>query len=540
MAPEPLRRRLRLAFRGDIDAAWDAWCLEINDRNPDPNAFVAHLQAQGRLVGVHGPTLVSDDKDPWLDELDEPLHGPTEDAAFPSGAYGYLDDDEEDIESMTVRHEEAPIELPEPEPMSVRTVIRPDPTRRPTIAPPQRTPTVVGPNAEREVLPTEIDVNGHSSGRRAAHRPAPRPPMPAPTPAPLSLTPSSASSESSLTRTRTSDSQWWRSVTTGGITSFALIVLLGTLSMVISGAGVGAALWQRHASDVRTRQLVTVLTLSSAQANRVESGLVALHTPAVAAAALTAEAASSPTTWRVRLRTPADFRADAPSPHPDATLRPEGTPLGPGWVSPTVPVLASGSEPKPSWRAATALATRHLPSVLDEHPAAEVVWVGLENGLYLALPGHSGLAEGYDPQTDSVYRAVRTRGRPVWRRRPGGAITLGRPILAPGKGRRLIGVAGVDVSSGWLQDTLLPSTLRGTPDVYGMLLDGEASIVATSHPDVTIPLHGTVADAARTGGSGYVFADEASRATRLHVYHHLAEIGWTYVMVGPADLLLNQ
>ncbi|HHO49880.1 MAG TPA: hypothetical protein ENK18_03180, partial [Deltaproteobacteria bacterium] len=302
----------------------------------------------------------------------------------------------------------------------------------------------------------------------------------------------------------------------GGLTTLGLL-LLGAIALLVTAAGVGGALWQGHRSDTHTRQLVTSLTLSAAQASRLEGQLVELRGLLNTAMALTTEALTVQSARRTpRLVPPSDFALDRPPP-PGGQLQDATHPLGPGWVSPDLPsaALLGIEEPLPGWGEVVGALGRQLPAPLARQDAATLLWVGLDAGLSVALPGHHART---DPRTDPLYQAAQASPRAVWLRRPGGGAAIGHRIEHEGA---RIGVVGIEISSLWLAESLLPSKLRNVPGLYGLLLDPRAEPIAWTTPEPPGPsdLAPELITSVQKGGSGYLFG-ESIAGTHLYLYHH--------------------
>lgn len=322
----------------------------------------------------------------------------------------------------------------------------------------------------------------------------------------------------------------------GGLTTLG-VALFGLVALLVSAAGAGGALWQRHRSDARMRQLVTTLTLSAAQANRIEGRLMGIQGLLSTTAALTSEALSAQPGARAQRVIPASaFAEDQPKP-PGAELQGSDHPLGPGWVSPALPSFALLGVPQaaPGWPEVAGVLGRQLPGPLARQPAAEVLWVRLDAGLHVALPGHHART---DPRSDPLYRNAHAHTQPIWLRRPEGGAAVGRAIEAEGVS---IGVVGIELSGPWLTEALLPNKLQDDPDIHGLLLDPQAEPIAwtlDARPGPSV-LDPAVISSAQKGGSGYVFGRSAEGVVQLYVYHHLDGPRWTHVIYGPPEVLLT-
>lgn len=171
------------------------------------------------------------------------------------------------------------------------------------------------------------------------------------------------------------------------------------------------------------------------------------------------------------------------------------------------------------------------------------LWVGLEDGSYLAWPGRAGLPDEFDPRTLPAFRqAVESRG-PHWgdpHRDP-----LGQGVLLPcsrplrDAGGALLGVAGFELSLSWLEeDYLFPAFWTGARRAF--LLDDTGHVVLDHGEAAPAGSHAAFPDAvirraARTGRTGYRTTSFDGTPTLL-VYHHLETVGWTWVVAGdPLD-----
>lgn len=180
---------------------------------------------------------------------------------------------------------------------------------------------------------------------------------------------------------------------------------------------------------------------------------------------------------------------------------------------------------------------------------APVVWtyVALEEGILGALPGTGVYPINYDPRTRPWYANARGHRLPHW-----GSVYLDESgmglLLDCGTGLydssgRFLGVAALDITVGYLVDSLLdPTGLPAKTEAY--LVDQDGKIVVQS----------SLKEAAKTGKDYHagplpfsqvltaINAGSTSGhlkvADKLMVWTRLDAVPWTYLVVGRADELV--
>ncbi len=179
-----------------------------------------------------------------------------------------------------------------------------------------------------------------------------------------------------------------------------------------------------------------------------------------------------------------------------------------------------------------------------------IVWsyVATEEGILVGYPGSGVYPEAYDPRAQAWYRASTDAIGPHWEPATLDESGMGLLVTATRALRRpdgsLIGVAAVDITVGYLIDTLLAPTGLSTP-VEAWLVNGDGRIVVRSslkdharrmrewnqqpfgYPDVL----GAVAASPE---SGHLVSEGT-----LWAWSALPTLGWTYLVSGDEAALLG-
>lgn len=189
-----------------------------------------------------------------------------------------------------------------------------------------------------------------------------------------------------------------------------------------------------------------------------------------------------------------------------------------------------------------------------------VAWtyVGLENGVYTAFPGHGQFPDNFDHRESPWYELARDAQGPVWgapsldQAGVGLVLTCAQALAHDGE---LLGVAGIDVTFDYLITELLEAPeFKDLENVETFLLDPEGRIAVRSSrkgkevtggalrnrtmrmPDFH---HPDVVRAVRDKQSGWLQAD-GPEGMELVVYNRMHSIGWYYVVAGDVDELLSR
>ncbi|MEN0066775.1 MAG: cache domain-containing protein, partial [Myxococcota bacterium] len=290
---------------------------------------------------------------------------------------------------------------------------------------------------------------------------------------------------------------------------------------------------------------VKAVTVGALQASRLESALVAGIGPLDATATLVTEALENGPRWRpVKGRPPGEFRSENTLPETGfAVDRSPDKTQGPRWVDPMTPAVFSPEVElqNPRWGALSEVFQRHLPPMINDRGAVGAVWVGLEDGFYITLPGR-GIDGDLDPRNDPVYRGARTAASSVdWTADSYGRLTVARPLVAPDAESAFLGVVAVEFDAEWVIDHLLPRPLVGVPGVGSLLLDDGPMIVAATELEEAKAINPTLlegmdeVDPETT--SGYRIVRDGNGQELLYIHHRLTSMGWTHVIYGPLERL---
>lgn len=297
----------------------------------------------------------------------------------------------------------------------------------------------------------------------------------------------------------------------------------------------------------RQRQTFTrAVTVGATQATMLESAFVAGLGPLDATAAVLTEALENGPKWRrVVGRPPQEFRSENTLPEEGSAFdRSPAKRDGPRWVDLQMPaVVTPDTETQnPRWGIVSELFKRHLPPLLDDRPAVGAVWVGLEDGFFITLPGRGEIPDSFDPREDPVYRTGREAATVDWQVGPYGRLSATRAMVATSGSGRVHGVVGFDIDLEWVREHLLPRDWVGVPGVGGVLVDEGAMIVAATDLPNARALNPTLlegmAEADVSGSPGYRIED-GFRTPQLFIFHRLPTMGWTHIIYGPLERLTS-
>ncbi len=356
----------------------------------------------------------------------------------------------------------------------------------------------------------------------------------------------------------------------------ALVAVLGSAILVTAVAGYGQVrVAQAQAAEQR---VTTLITDAAKQTSRIDGQFLKVEGLLSVVSTAAAEALQRSADHPEPLYTSADFAAQGTAP-PDAEPPNRGTKYGTGLVSTTTPVVLPSGPLSSDNEAATPLRERldrlsglgrHFQRVLlrshSEKRAATnkglarrtimevdipVSWafVALDDGSLMSFPGHGGWAEGYRARDAAWYTAAADEQAPMWGRVDTHPVTKA-PVLTVSQAVLDVtdatsGVAGVHLSMPRLLELLVPLELLDAraKGVRAYVLDEEGKVVLDSafNPEDS-----------SLQGLGVPFPVEAVRAAAkehrtglerikgdLYVYNRMASNGWTYVLSGPADALLQ-
>ncbi len=318
-------------------------------------------------------------------------------------------------------------------------------------------------------------------------------------------------------------------------------VVVGALlviGIVVAGWQVQAALQARAERDRQT--FVRAVTVGAVQASILESAFVAGLGPLDATATLLTEAYENGVRWQsVVGRPPSEFRSASTLPSSGGAFdRSPAKTEGSQWIDVQVPavIVPPVEQQNPRWGAVSRVFAQHLPPMLNDRAAVFAVWVGLEDGFYVTLPGRN-VDDDFDPREHPVYRNARLAASSVdWHSNRYGLLTVARPLVSTDTSA-FLGVAAVQFDEEWIVDHLLPRALGGVPDVGAVLLDEGAMVVAATDREgakaINPGLWEAMAEADPARSSGYRIVRDDNGIDQLYVFHRLTTMGWTHVIYGP-------
>ncbi|HHO49376.1 MAG TPA: hypothetical protein ENK18_00530 [Deltaproteobacteria bacterium] len=321
--------------------------------------------------------------------------------------------------------------------------------------------------------------------------------------------------------------------------SVGLLILVGalvaiTLSSGLLGSGI-AIFVGTYAQDQREARMGQILVRLGEQALRIERELQQHEqTLEVLASGAGALLLAGTPDLQARLLEPADFAPGG--------LQPIDLALDPRLdrpVSRSEPVFALA----PGAPRARLLAAAHrlvrlrselqrvVTGVPGQGPRVDAVHIGTADGLYMALPGHGALDEGYDPRREAWYRRAMHRSGPVWgdlRSAPGQGLLISCSRALHSPGGSLLGVVGVEIALNHLAEALLAPP--GLPIEEAWLLDKDGRILLVASSPTTPPAPAphpdpAVMEAAIAGRS----AGLPLPGGRWRLVYPLGALGWSYV-----------
>jgi len=355
-----------------------------------------------------------------------------------------------------------------------------------------------------------------------------------------------------------------------------MVAVLGSLILVTAVAGYGQVrVAQAQAAE---QKVTTLITDAAKQTSLIDGQFLKTEGLLSVVSTASAEALQRSAERPDILYTPDDFASPATAP-PDAEPPTRGEKYGKGLVSTTTPVvLPSGpllpadedNEASPLRQRLERLSGlgRHFQRVLlrshSEKRAATnrslarrtivevdipVSWafVALDDGSLMSFPGHGGWPSDFDPREADWYTAAAEEQAPVWGRVHRHPVTKA-PVLTVSQAvldvtDATTGVAGVHLSMPRLVDLLVPPQFLDRTGIRATILDAEGKVVVASDFDPTdTTLKGlgspfsvdAVRDAATQQKTGI-----ERRDGELYVYNRMTSNGWTYVLQGPEDALLQ-
>ncbi len=349
-------------------------------------------------------------------------------------------------------------------------------------------------------------------------------------------------------------------------TTLAIGAILALLVVLTAALGVGAALGARElarqAAEAREARLAAILGATSGQAHRMESSLLRYEgllerLAGVAETRLGEPAAPRPYYLAALFTMPGKGPPDlVPSrfydtrisfAHPDVILAPG---VAERAVADRIAQLAALT---PAFaevhrRSADGAADWTARLRVDGLP---IVWsyVATEEGILAGYPGTGVYPEGYDPRAQHWYEQTRAVAGPHWE--PAyldesgmGLLVTATRALRDADGR-LMGVAAVDITVGFLIDTFLVPPGLAAP-VEAWLVDGEGRVVVRSSlkqeartvrewepPPFPYP---DVLAAIRAGGD----ANHHVHDGVVYAWSTLPTLGWTYIVSGDEAALLGE
>lgn len=350
--------------------------------------------------------------------------------------------------------------------------------------------------------------------------------------------------------------------------SAVLVLLLGAAALTI------AALLDvqrvRQAAHQREARLSARLSLVAEQAARTERYFLRLEglLEGLADSALHLLFSGAPSDERLYLSSDFDEPATAPA---DLVSVPRyRTPVSFGWPSFTLvdgvrladvrPALVRLVDLRHQFErtflgsfSETSLDRGELDAMLH-FGVAPLIWayVGLEAGVHMSYPGHTGYPAGFDPRKRPWYRLGAGSRQPTWGNPyidvngQGLILPCVQALVSPLGDEELLGVAGIELTFDLIIDALLQNpALDGVRETY--LVDGGGRIlVRTGARGAAAPggLHGNeeletetlavpgVVAAIGEGRSGFIEV-----AGQLWVFHRLEALGWHLVVWSSGDFL---
>ncbi len=173
-----------------------------------------------------------------------------------------------------------------------------------------------------------------------------------------------------------------------------------------------------------------------------------------------------------------------------------------------------------------------------------IIWtyVATEEGIMYGMPGVGDYPEDYDPRTTVWYQLGRDAGDVRWEAsmdESGGGLLLTAVSSVRDADQRPLGVVGLDLTVRHVADTLLVPD--GLAPVRARLIDDQGLVLIDTHDpeaaDKKPPFdHPFVVEAVRAGRSTGLQED----GDELVAWTTVDQVGWTYVVVGRTDQLLDE
>ena len=188
-------------------------------------------------------------------------------------------------------------------------------------------------------------------------------------------------------------------------------------------------------------------------------------------------------------------------------------------------------------------------TIVDVDIPVSWAFVALDDGLLVSFPGHGDWPNDYDATRTSWYRDAEDQQAPVWGRVTAHPVA-GRSVLTVSQAiydnaDNPMGVAGLHVSLPQLLEAMVPEDLRHEEEVETLLLDDRGHIIVRSGllNDATVPLGDAfevpeVIAAIEEHRSGMEWLD-TERGDEIVAFNRLTSNGWTFVMQGPASVMLK-
>jgi hypothetical protein len=174
----------------------------------------------------------------------------------------------------------------------------------------------------------------------------------------------------------------------------------------------------------------------------------------------------------------------------------------------------------------------------------------------IRYPGLVGLPPGIDARTAPWFEAGVGQGDPVWGNlhldEQGDHTLLPVSMAILDAGGHPVGVAAIEVSLAFIQGDLLVDRRLG-PEVEATVLDQQARVVVSSSESAqrsrgalrtrwlrrkrfAVP---EAIEALKSQDGGYLEVENDEGTTDLIVWSRMGEMGWTYVVRGPRELLMR-
>ena len=347
------------------------------------------------------------------------------------------------------------------------------------------------------------------------------------------------------------------------ITLFAVVASFISLFLLIGVVGAYGQI-QLARAQAREQRVSNLLTTAARQASQLDGQFLKMEGLLSVVGTAASEALQRPASANARVFLERDFGAPGTAP-PDAARPRDADKYGDRLVSTTHPVFVSEEISPNALRLGNM--GRHFQRVLLRshsekraviNPAMArrtivdvdipVSWafVTLADGLLVTFPGHDGWGAVDDARELDWYVAAAEKQTPVWTGVRAHPVQGDRQVLTVSQGLfdnadETMGVAGLHLSLPRLLDTMMPEELRDS-DVQTFLLDEEGRVVVHSAL-ATDPGAGVgntfdvaeVVDAVREHKSGLHWAS----GTEIVAYNRLTSNGWTFVMRGSAEDLLQ-